>query len=79
LLDTPMKDIVKKLPLADAVKEALVDNKGVLMPYLQVVIAYERGEVEKCVDALKILQLPTDEVSQLYLNAIKFSEFLSKT
>jgi EAL and modified HD-GYP domain-containing signal transduction protein len=79
LLDTPMEEIVRKLPLADSVKEALVEQDGMLYPYLQLVTAYERGEREKCIDALHGLHLSTDDVYPLYLNAIQFADFLSKS
>jgi len=79
LLDTPMEEIVKKLPLADPVKKALVEKGGTLFPYLQVVTAYERGDLERCIGALHDLQLSTDDVYPLYLNAIQFSDFLSQS
>ncbi|HHD64809.1 MAG TPA: HDOD domain-containing protein, partial [Desulfobulbaceae bacterium] len=79
LLDTPMQEIVKKLPLAEPVKEALVNKSGDLFPYLQVITAYEQGEREKCMNMLHVLQLPTDDVCQFYLSAVQFADFVCRT
>jgi EAL and modified HD-GYP domain-containing signal transduction protein len=78
LLDTPMQDIVQKLPLAEPVKEALVNKTGNLYPYLQVITAYEQGDRVKCTNMLHVLQLPTDDVCQFYLNAIQFADFVCR-
>lgn len=79
LLDTPMQEVVQKLPLTDAVKEALVNKSGKLFPYLQVIKAYEQGEHARCIDILHVLQIPTDGVCQFYLNAVQFADFVCKT
>ncbi|HHB76669.1 MAG TPA: HDOD domain-containing protein [Desulfobulbus sp.] len=74
LLDTPMEEIMKSLPLADGVKKALVEGKGVLYPYLQLVTAYERGRCSTCEKVLPDLHLSWDQVSQHYLSAVEFAD-----
>lgn len=76
LLDTPMKEIMDSLPLADAVKEALVDRQGILFPYLQLVISYERGRHSTCVDLLKEFRLSDQDVTEHYIAAVQFADLV---
>ena len=48
MLDSPMDEIVKKLPFSGAVKSALVDKTGTLAGYLKLVVAYEKGAWDEC-------------------------------
>ncbi len=74
LLDTPMEEIMKSLPLADGVKEALVEGKGILFPYLRLVVAYERGDHSTCGKILPELGLSGAEVMEHYLTAVGFAD-----
>lgn len=76
LLDTPMKEIMDSLPLADAVKEALVDKQGILFPYLRLVISYERGRHSTCVDLLQEFRLSGPDVTEHYIAAVQFADLV---
>ncbi len=74
LLDTPMKEVMKSLPLADDVKEALVEGKGSLCPYLQLITAYERGCYSTCEKVLVDLHLSGAQVTEHYMAAVEFAD-----
>ncbi len=76
LLDTPMKEIMDSLPLADTVKEALVDKQGILFPYLQLVISYERGRHSRCVDLLQEFHLSGPDITEHYIAAVQFADLV---
>jgi EAL and modified HD-GYP domain-containing signal transduction protein len=73
LLDTPIDNVMQKLPLADALKEALIEQKGVLFPYLEIVTEYERGELEKCIEVIHAVGVDEEEVSSFYMEAVHFA------
>jgi len=76
LLDTPMKEIMDSLPLADTVKEALVGGRGILFPYLKLIISYERGRHTVCADIMRELQLSGSMVTAHYMEAVQFADLV---
>lgn len=76
ILDTSMEDLLKKLPLSDEIKEALTTRQGKLAPFLQAVIAYEKGNPEDCLHALQRLNVDTSKIYDIYLASIRFSSII---
>jgi EAL and modified HD-GYP domain-containing signal transduction protein len=76
ILDTPMKQAMEKLPLADPVKEALTLQEGPYVPFLQAIISYEQGRSKECLQALKTLKVNSHEVYDMYLAALNFSTII---
>ena len=76
ILDTPMKQAMEKLPLADPVKEALTVQEGPYVPFLQAIISYEQGRSKECLQALKTLKVNSHEVYDMYLEALNFSTII---
>lgn len=74
ILDTPMVEIMKKLPLQEDVEDALVRKSGLLFPYLQVVVGYERHEMKQCATGLRSLHVPEHGIHRLYLDAVEFAD-----
>jgi EAL and modified HD-GYP domain-containing signal transduction protein len=74
LTDTPMEQVIRGLPLADEIREALIGRGGPCGEVLAGVIAYEQGEWEK-VDAL---ELATDTIRGAYLDALAWAEETSQ-
>ena len=74
LLDTPMKEVMDSLPLAEPVKKALVEGKGELFPYLRLVSAYERGDYSTCGKILPDLHLSWAMVTEHYITAVGFAD-----
>ena len=67
-------DILKKIPISEDIKRALIHQKGPLSVYLQTVIAYERGNSEECFQALKSLHVPEEKLYDTYLSSVEFSD-----
>jgi c-di-GMP-related signal transduction protein len=74
MLDTPIADVLKKIPISEDIKRALIHQEGPLSVYLQTVIAYERGNSEECFQALKNLHVPEEKLYSTYLSSIEFSD-----
>jgi c-di-GMP-related signal transduction protein len=69
LLSMPMSEVVRRLPLEDAVQEALVNRSGPLGELLDAVAAYEVADLEKLRDS------PIDlaKLAPAYLSAVGWS------
>jgi c-di-GMP phosphodiesterase len=73
LYESPMGDIVQKLPLPDDVSEALTSGTGKMGAVLSCVKAYEQGEWLE----LKHLQLAPATIRDFYLEAINWANHFS--
>jgi c-di-GMP-related signal transduction protein len=69
ILDQPMQTVVAKLPLSDAVAEALVIRKGRLGNFLSLVENYERGDWESVSRTAAELCILEEKIPALYLEA----------
>jgi len=76
ILDTPMEQMMEKLPLSDEVKDALTVRQGPLAPFLQAVMFYEQGDSKQCLQALRLIKVDPAKVYDLYLEAVKFSSII---
>ena len=74
LLDVPMKEVVRSLPLSEAVIQALVENTGVLFPYLRLVRAYEQQLRAICLKTCRDLGIPPSELAGHYLKAVELAD-----
>jgi c-di-GMP-related signal transduction protein len=77
ILDAPMDQMMEKLPLSDAIKEALTRKQGPYAPFLTAVIAYEKGETVDCLVALAQLQADKKDLPALYLQAVQFASIIT--
>ncbi len=69
LLDSPIEDILRTLPLSDETAAALVGHEGVLGDALRCVLAYERGHW----DDVHCLSLDRSVITDAYLQAIAWA------
>ncbi len=76
LLDTDIKSIMEKLPITDAVYDALVERKGMLAPFVDAVVAYERQQEKKFLAIIKKLYINSEIVPDLYMQAVEYSNGL---
>jgi c-di-GMP phosphodiesterase len=74
LYDSPIEDIVNRLPLPDDILEALTTGTGKMGAVLRGVKAYEQGEWLK----LKYLQLSPATIRDFYLEAIDWANHFSR-
>ncbi len=73
MLETKMESIMTKLPVVDAIKDALISRKGMFAPFLDAVIAYERKQDKVFVDILDELAIQGSSVPEMYLLSIKYA------
>jgi c-di-GMP phosphodiesterase len=74
MLDMPMAELTEKLPLTEKLKNALNEQKGPLAPYLQAVIAYEKGEFQDCVEYLRMLDISPETMINAYFKALAWAD-----
>jgi EAL and modified HD-GYP domain-containing signal transduction protein len=73
LYESPMQDIIDKLPLHEDTTDALVNGTGEMGIVLSCVRAYEEGEWME----LKHLQLDPSTIRDFYLEAIDWANHFS--
>ncbi len=73
MLEAEMNVIMNKLPVSDAVKDALVHGKGMFSPFLEAIVAYERRQDSHFVSIISELSIDSSKVPELYLEAVKYA------
>lgn len=77
ILDDSMENLMAKLPLSEAIKNALISGKGPLNAYLRLSKYYEKGEWTGVSKMTELLGLSEDELPHSYLDAVVFGDFFS--
>ena len=72
ILDVPMTVAIERLPLADTVRQALIDGSGELGQTLATALAYERGEWGQA----SLPGVPASRVREAFLEAVEWSRSL---
>jgi EAL and modified HD-GYP domain-containing signal transduction protein len=70
MLRVPFSDIMEQLPVSDDIRDALVDHKGPLSPYLDLAEAYESSATDRIETILDELGLSSEESSICYMEAL---------
>jgi len=78
VIDQPMDKIVGELPLSDQIKRALVDSRGRLAAYLELVRGYEAGRWIDVSRLAQTLKFDHRRLPVLYLQACQWSDVASK-
>ena len=73
ILDQLMPKIMKELPLANDIKEALVERKGRLTGYLLLAETYEKGQWDQMDKVAQVMKIPKERLPELYLQACRWS------
>ena len=73
ILDEPIDSVMNKLPLAKEIKEALIEKKGLLADYIQLIQHYEKAQWKEANQAINTLQLPNDKVPDSYHTAVQWA------
>lgn len=73
ILDEPIASVMEKLPLAKEIKEALVDNSGILAKYLTLIKFYEAAQWQQANQAISELGIATDKVPDAYHGAVQWA------
>lgn len=76
MLDQPMAELVKGLPLNEHVKQALVSRQGPYAHVLEAVEYYERGNIDECCATLQECSVSVDHLGDIYLKALEYGQHL---
>jgi EAL and modified HD-GYP domain-containing signal transduction protein len=74
----PMDKILAGLPLSGQIKHALVNAKGRLAGYIELVRSYETGQWDRVSRLSQALKLDGNTIPSLYLQACKWSDIAAK-
>ncbi len=77
MLDMEMTELMERLPLPASIKEALTGGTGPYARYLEIVLAYEHGDWQRCTGLLGDLGIDTDRMVASYLDAVDLAENFS--
>lgn len=77
LLERPVEEILKPLPVAPAVSRALIERKGPIAPYLELVLAYEQGRSGDIAALAHALKIDSETLIRCYLEAMKWADTTS--
>lgn len=78
ILDQPMAEIMRKLPLSRRIKETLMGNKTELSIYLDLIYCYENVDWGRVRQFAKTLALPEDEIPAIYAQACESANCLTE-
>ncbi len=70
IMDQPLEDIIKDLPLSREVKTALLNFKGSKGSMLKCTVAYEHGDW----DNAKYSELSAEQLAEIYIQAVAWAE-----
>lgn len=73
ILDEPMTSVMSKLPLSKDIKDALVNNEGLLAEYLELVKCYEQGMWQAANIAIEKLRLDASLLPDAYHEAVQWA------
>ena len=78
VMDQPMEKILGELPLSGPITRALVDAKGRLAGYIELVRSYETGRWDRVALLSQAFKLNDKTLPGLYLQACKWSDIATK-
>ena len=78
ILDQPMPEIMKQLPLSRRIKDTLAGSKTELSIYLDLIYCYEQGDWNRARQYTKILSIPEDEIPAIYAHACECANYLTE-
>ncbi len=73
ILDRPMSEILRDIPIVDEIKEALLGEENDLSKVLRTIILYEKGDWMELTENLSGLKLKEDVVLRIYLDSVKWA------
>ena len=70
ILDESMEGVMKKLPLSNLIKDALVQKQGILAQYLGLIKAYEQADWELTGEYCERIKFSNDLLPEIYNQAV---------
>lgn len=77
LMGTPLPDLLKRLPMPDAIVQALLDRSGPYAPFLALAEASERNDFEAIARYAGEIACPPEEITVVELQSLAWTEALS--
>ncbi|EWH11549.1 EAL domain-containing protein [Catenovulum agarivorans DS-2] len=74
LLDEPMDALAGKLPIADEIKQGLVEQKGILGLYLKLALSYEQAQWDEVETLAMALKAPIDHIHEFYQESLAWAD-----
>lgn len=74
ILEEPMEDAIKSLPLSKEIVNTLLYGSGKYAPLCKLIGAYEKGDWNSVNQYVKEIGIEQNKVSNLYLNAIEWTK-----
>lgn len=71
LVDAPMEDILKEVPLSDTIRNALLRNEGRCGILLDLVLSYERADWDNIKKYAEKLEIPGNYMAQIYFDCVE--------
>ena len=71
MVDSPLEDILKELPIREEIKEALISRAGICGDLYTLVLDYERADWNSINQMVKKLGIPSNMVAQLYFDCVE--------
>ncbi|SFM59136.1 EAL and HDOD domain-containing protein [Thermodesulforhabdus norvegica] len=72
VLECPMEEILKKLPVATSIREALLQFKGPAGTLYRLVLSHEQDSLEEVVNLSRLFGLPISRLTELYLESLRW-------
>ncbi len=76
ILDQPMEKIMENLPLSDAIREPLINKRGILADYLNLVVCFEKGDWKRLDSQARVIGVDGALLPQLYKEAVAWADAL---
>jgi EAL and modified HD-GYP domain-containing signal transduction protein len=74
ILDQPMEKIMKDLPLSDVITDALINHSGILSPYIDLAVAFGKGDWEGAERYAEMIHIDTVKLPSIYNEAVQWAE-----
>ena len=71
LIDAPMEEILKDIPMADELRAALINREGAAGKLLDLVISYEKADWAKISETAEELGIPSNQLTIVYFNCME--------
>ncbi len=77
MLDDSMENIMEKLPLAENIKDALINRKGKLHDYLEIARSYERGDWEGFSELTGNIKVDESKLPACFMEAVNWADAIT--
>jgi len=73
IMDSPIEELLKDLPLSDLVKDALMGKDNPYKKIFDIIPSYEKADFEKVYRFASAMNIPSDVITKYYRDSITFA------